>query len=105
MARWRSGYVLRDAALAYASRGIPVLPLHHPVAHLRSAPWVPDGQPLAKLEVWSACSCGDRDCPQFAKHPIGVLVPHGVKDATTNRARILAWWTSHSLANIGLATG
>jgi Bifunctional DNA primase/polymerase, N-terminal len=31
--------------------------------------------------------------------------PHGVKDATCNQARILAWWTSHSLANIGLATG
>ena len=30
----RPGYVLRDAALGYASRGIPVLPLHHPVAHL-----------------------------------------------------------------------
>jgi hypothetical protein len=32
-------------------------------------------------------------------------VPHGVKDATTNRARILAWWTRHPQANIGLATG
>jgi hypothetical protein len=33
------------------------------------------------------------------------LVPHGVNDATTNRARILAWWTRHPQANIGLATG
>jgi hypothetical protein len=32
-------------------------------------------------------------------------VPHGVKDATTNRARVLAWWTRHPQANIGLATG
>jgi hypothetical protein len=104
MARWRPGYVKRDAALAYASRGIPVLPLHHPVAHMRSASLVA-GQPPAKPEVWSACSCGDRACAQFAKHPIGALVPHGVKDATCNRTRILAWWTSHSLANIGLATG
>jgi len=32
-------------------------------------------------------------------------VPHGVKDATTNRARILAWWTRYPQANIGLATG
>jgi hypothetical protein len=32
-------------------------------------------------------------------------VPHGVKDATCNRARILAWWTRHPFANIGLATG
>jgi hypothetical protein len=77
MARQRPGSVLRDAALGYASRGIPVLPLHHPVAHLRSGRWIPDDQPLVKPEVWSACSCGDRDCGQFAKHPLGSLVPHG----------------------------
>jgi Bifunctional DNA primase/polymerase, N-terminal len=106
MARWRPGYLLRDAALGYASRGIPVLPLHHPVAHPRGArPVVPPGQSLTQPEGWTACSCGDRACPQFAKHPIGALVPHGVKDATTNRARVLAWWTSHPLANIGLACG
>jgi hypothetical protein len=104
MARWRPGYVLRDAALAYASQGIPVLPLHHPVAHLQGARPVPAGQPLDTPQWWTACSCGDRACGQFAKHPIGALVPHGVKDATTNRARVLAWWTSHPLA-IGLATG
>jgi bifunctional DNA primase/polymerase-like protein len=42
---------------------------------------------------------------QPAKHPLGGLVPHGVKDATTNRAWVLAWWTRHPQANIGLATG
>jgi hypothetical protein len=101
----RPGSLLRDAALAYASRGIPVLPLHHPVAHLRDALPVPAGQPLDTPEVGSACSCGERVCPQFAKHPLGALVPHGVKDATCNRARVLAWWTRFPLANIGLATG
>jgi Bifunctional DNA primase/polymerase, N-terminal len=105
MARWRPGYVLRDAALAYASRGIPVLPLHHPVAHLQGARPVPAGQPLDTPQWWTACSCGDRACSQFAKHPVGALVPHGVNDATTNRARVLAWWASHPQANIGLATG
>jgi hypothetical protein len=40
-----------------------------------------------------------------AKHPLGSLVPHGVKDASCNRARILAWWTRHPQANIGLACG
>jgi hypothetical protein len=29
----RPGWQLRDAALGYASRGIPVLPLHHPLPH------------------------------------------------------------------------
>jgi hypothetical protein len=104
MARWRPGYVLRDAALGYASRGIPVLPLHHPVAIMGGARPVPTGQLLAQPELWG-CSCGDRACGQLAKHPLGQLVPHGVKDATTNRARVLAWWTSHPLANIGLACG
>jgi Bifunctional DNA primase/polymerase, N-terminal len=37
--------------------------------------------------------------------PAGQPPPHGVKDATCNRARILAWWTRHPQANIGLATG
>jgi hypothetical protein len=105
MARWRPGYALRDAALAYASRGIPVLPLHHPIAQLRHARPVPAGQPLAQPQSWTACSCGDQACRQVAKHPLGALVPHGVNDATTNRARVLAWWTRHPQANIGLACG
>ena len=105
MGRTRPGFQLRDAALAYASHGIPVLPLHHPVAHLDSARPAPAGRPLDAPRWWSACSCGDQTCPQFAKHPLSALVPHGVNDATTNRARVLAWWTSHPRANIGLATG
>jgi hypothetical protein len=100
----RPGHLLRDAALGYASRGIPVLPLHYPVAHLQSARAVPDGGIIAP-QVWTGCSCGDRACGQVGKHPLGALVPHGVREATTNRARVLAWWTRHPLANIGLATG
>jgi Bifunctional DNA primase/polymerase, N-terminal/Protein of unknown function (DUF2637) len=55
--------------------------------------------------VGRGCSCRDPGCGQPAKHPLGSLVPHGVKDATCNRAWILAWWTRHPQANIGLATG
>jgi hypothetical protein len=51
------------------------------------------------------CSCGDRACAQAGKHPLGALVPHGLREATCNRARILAWWTQHPHANVGLATG
>ena len=105
MAGRRPSRLLRDAALGYASRGIPVLPLHHPVTRRLGAEAGPVGQPLVRAEGWIACSCGDRACGQLAKHPLGLLVPHGVKDATCNRARILAWWTSHPQANIGLATG
>jgi hypothetical protein len=53
----------------------------------------------------AGCSCRDPGCGQVGKHPLGSLVPHGVKDATCNRARILAWWTRHPQANIGLVTG
>jgi hypothetical protein len=55
--------------------------------------------------VGTDCSCRDPGCGQPGKHPLGSLVPHGVNDATTNRARILAWWSRHPQANIGLATG
>jgi hypothetical protein len=96
--RWQ----LRDAAVGYATRGIPVLPLHFPLPHHRDLQPVGGDQPRS---LGTGCSCRDLGCGQVGKHPLGTLVPHGVKDATTNRARILAWWTRYPQANIGLATG
>ena len=96
---------LRDAALGYASRGIPVLPLHHPLPHHGDLQALTGDQQLPNPAVRTSCSCRDPSCGQPAKHPLGSLVPHGIKDATTNRARILAWWARHPQANIGLATG
>jgi hypothetical protein len=101
----RPSWQLRDAALGYASRGIPVLPLHYPLPHRLDVHAVTGGRQLPTAEVRVGCSCRDPGCGQPAKHPLGSLVPHGVKDATTNRARVLAWWTRHPQANIGLATG
>jgi Bifunctional DNA primase/polymerase, N-terminal len=98
----RPRWLLRDAALGYASRGIPVLPLHYPLPH-RSGLQPVGGDQLPALGI--GCSCRDPGCGQPGKHPLGSLVPHGIKDATCNRARILAWWTRHPQANIGLATG
>jgi hypothetical protein len=97
--RWQ----LRDAAVGYAARGIPVLPLHYPLPHRNGLqPVAGDPQPaVARV----GCSCRDPGCGQVGKHPLGSLVLHGVKDATCNRARVLAWWTRHPQANIGLATG
>jgi hypothetical protein len=99
----RSRWQLRDAAVGYASHGIPVLPLHYPLPHRNGLQPVAAGPQAAVARA--ACSCRDPGCGQPAKHPLGSLVPHGVKDATTNRAQILAWWTRHPQANIGLATG
>jgi Bifunctional DNA primase/polymerase, N-terminal len=101
----RPSWQLRDAALGYASRGIPVLPLHYPLSHRGDLQALTGEQQLAGPAVWRRCSCRDPGCGQPAKHPLGSLVSHGVKDATTNRARVLAWWTSHPQANIGLACG
>jgi hypothetical protein len=98
----RPSWQLRDAALGYASRSIPVLPLHYPLPHRTGLQPVGGNHPPT---LGADCSCRDPDCGQVAKHPLGSLVPHGVKDATTNRARILSWWTRHPQANIGLATG
>ena len=85
--RWQ----LRDAAVGYASRGIPVLPLHYPLPHHRGVQPVTDNGQLAHPAVGTGCSCRDPSCGQPGKHPLGSLVPHGVKEATTNRARVLAW--------------
>jgi hypothetical protein len=98
----RRSWQLRDAAVGYASRGIPVLPLHYPLPDRNGLRPVPGDR---KPAPGTGCSCRDSGCGQVGKHPLASLVPHGVKDATTNRARILAWWTRHPQANIGLATG
>jgi hypothetical protein len=100
----RPGFGLRDAALGYAARGIPVLPLHYPVTRPRAVGAMAAGRPVAP-EVRVGCSCRDPSCGPVGKHPIGALVPAGLAEATCNRARILAWWTRFPQANLGLACG
>jgi hypothetical protein len=80
-------------------------PQVYPLPHHGDLQPLTDGRPIVASRPSPSCSCRDPGCGQPAKHPLGSLVPHGVKDATTNRARILAWWTRHPQANIGLATG
>lgn len=43
--------------------------------------------------------------PVNGKLPVGFLVPHGVKDATTDAATIADWWTRCPRAGIAVATG
>lgn len=76
-----------DAALGYAARGWRVLPLHWPTSA-------------------ETCSCqelaGAKTCTHIGKHP---LTRNGVRAATTDEARIRAWWKRFPRANVAIATG
>ncbi len=73
-----------DVALAYASGGWHVFPLHTPNG---------DGR----------CSCAKAEnCKSIGKHPRTV---RGVKEATIDLALIAEWWNKWPDANVGIATG
>lgn len=76
-------YTLESAAGEYAKKGWRVLPCH-------------------SITKAGTCSCGKADCDSAGKHPI---TRRGVRDATTNQAKINEWWSKHPNANIGVATG
>ena len=69
-------------ALAYASKGWSVIPLHTPVFH--------------------GCSCEKPNCTSPGKHP---RTRNGLKEATKNTQQIQRWWEQWPDANIGILTG
>jgi len=71
-----------EAALSYAKRGWPVLPIHS----------AQNGE----------CSCGRTQCGSNGKHPRTV---NGLKDATTDEILIRRCWTQWPDANVGVVTG
>lgn len=75
-----------EAAAGYAAGGWPVFPV-----------WWPKGD--------GRCACRNQDCDSPAKHPIGELVPHGLKDASRDKALIRAWWEKYPSGNVGVVTG
>lgn len=77
-----------DHAKEYVRRGMAVLPLHWPVR---------TGRRLA-------CSCARAQCTSPAKHPVGSLVPKGLRDATKDPA-VIDEWSGHGRFNIGIVTG
>ena len=44
------------------------------------------------------CACNKPACDSRGKHPIGAVVPNGVKDATTDAESIRAWPDQDHLA-------
>jgi Bifunctional DNA primase/polymerase, N-terminal/Primase C terminal 1 (PriCT-1) len=80
------------SALALASRGLPVFPLHSVVKMAGRDGYV--------------CTCGRLSCGEHAgKHPLGRVVPHGHRDATTDARIITHWFEAYPHANLGIATG
>jgi hypothetical protein len=74
-----------DWALAYASAGYPVFPVHT----IRNG----------------ACSCGGIAGCKPGKHPVGRLAPRGLLDATIDAHVIIGRWHQMPDANIGVPTG
>ncbi|HEX3315491.1 MAG TPA: bifunctional DNA primase/polymerase [Gemmataceae bacterium] len=74
-------------ALAYASAGWLVFPLHTPE---------PDG-----------CSCRKPTCSQHGKHPrwLSGSLEHGSLSATAGAEQLRLWWRCWPDANIGVRTG
>ncbi|GAA0796666.1 bifunctional DNA primase/polymerase [Spirilliplanes yamanashiensis] len=75
--------VLLAVALAWARRGVPVLPLHAP-------------------EPGGGCDCGRPGCERPGKHP---WLRRGLTDASTDPRRVELWWARWPRANVGLRTG
>lgn len=82
------------AALTYAARGWPVAPC-----------WSVRHDKPRDATGRHPCSCGDVKCESRGKHPIGRLVPNGLKQASTNPETIRAWWADSPDANILIRTG
>ena len=61
--------------------------------------------PLWGTHANGGCTCGTADCASPGKHPVGDLVPHGLKQATSDAEIIRNWFEIRRNANVGIATG
>jgi hypothetical protein len=72
------------SALAFAVKGYGVVMLHG----------IKDGK----------CTCGNPQCGSPGKHPFARFAPHGLKDATTDLAKIRAMFAEEPDLNYGVIT-
>jgi hypothetical protein len=72
-----------DAALVYAERGWHVFPCH-------------------SIKPRGGCTCGSDGCTSPGKHP---RTERGLYAASTDPARVAAWWRRCPNANVGIRTG
>ena len=75
----------RQAALWFAARGYPILPLH-------------------SVTEAGGCTCGNSDCESVGKHPFAPLAPHGLKDAMVDTGIIRSWFEKHYWLGYGIVT-
>jgi hypothetical protein len=80
-----------DAALELVKKHqLAVLPLHS----------------IKRLPRGFVCTCGKLSCGvNSGKHPLGALVPNGLRQATTDERTVRHWWHCVDYCNIGVATG
>lgn len=58
--------------------------------------------PVWSVDESGACRCRSACGKQAGKHPV---TAHGFHDATTAPDQIVAWWSEHPEASVGIATG
>lgn len=87
---------LRDAAIYYATTGIPVFPLEPGIGRDR------EGKARGKKPLFPRAH--PRDEKTTCRGECG-KVGHGLWDATTDVTLIRSWWAATPQANIGIRTG
>lgn len=75
-----------------------------------AALWYAEQLSFYIVPVWwndevGTCACGNPECPEnsWGKHPIGILVPRGLLDATRDPETIDRFWRAKPLARVGIA--
>lgn len=71
---------------------------------------MPDGSgsiaPMREAALaWAGAGFRVLPCVPDGKHPVGRLVPRGLKDATADLPTITTWWTENPFYNIAVVPG